>query len=280
MNESFRLIDQSFDFRHPENYQSCIQLSKNTFGICFSKKNSNKIVALQEKSLSTERLLEWEKLEQEIQKIQLPYEQNKLFSINSENFCFIPKAIFKEEQIPQLLALNGSPVKNQHILIDEIEQLELFIGYSINNSLHRNLTKNFQNIRFTHHLSTLIKGIASDFSTNEQQLFCHVKNKQLTLVYFNKQGFQFANQFVIQTAEDYIYYVLFVCEQLKIQPYNCKLILLGNIVMGKKIHHYSYNYFSKIQFGESKNNFNLAPALTEKPAHLFYTLYKEIVCES
>lgn len=280
MNESYELIDRSFDFRAPEKYRSCIQLSNNSLSICFSDKKNNKTVALQEKSLNTERLLEGDKLEKELKKLKLPVTENRLFSINSQRFCFVPKAIFSESQTTSLLNLNCEPAKNQKILWDEIEQLELIVLYSINSSLFHHINTNFQSSKLTHQLSTLIKGIASDFNQNDTQLFCHVKNKQLSIVHFNEYGFQFANQFFIQTAEDYIYYLLFVCEQLKIQPAKCKLVLLGNIILGEKMHHYSYNYFSKIQFGEAKTNYNLAPALTEKPAHLFYTLYKDLLCAS
>jgi len=63
----------------------------------------------------------------------------------------------------------------------------------------------------------------------EKQVFVHLGNGHFEIVFVENQKLLLFNSFDFATKEDFIYYVLFTAEQLKLNPETFKLQLLGDI---------------------------------------------------
>ena len=93
----------------------------------------------------------------------------------------------------------------------------------------------------------------------------------------NKQGLQLFNTFKHQSAEDFIYYTLFVCEQLELNT-NIDCCLLGEIDKPSGIYDLAYKYIRNIRFMKRNENVKLSPVINQIPEHFYYPLLHQHLC--
>ena len=72
---------------------------------------------------------------------------------------------------------------------------------------------------------------------------------------------QLFNTFEYQTADDFLYYLLFTAEQLHLNPETLKLLLLGDISENDGLYQKAYQYIRNVDFLdtsdlENKNSFS------------------------
>lgn len=272
------IIDPNFDSKKLTNYQCFVHINNCSISYKICDDKNSKTLLFEHQKFPTQMLLNPEKLEQCLVKCEVEIRRCKSWkiTIQNENFSIIPTALFSEETIVEQIQINSGESQNQSFYFSSIEQLNINFAFSINNKLASYFENNFPNAQITHTGLNIIENTYNDFNTLEEgQLFTHVQDNYLSICCFSENGLRFFNQFYISNAEDFIYYLLFVCEQLKIKTANSKLVLLGEIILGEKMHHYAYNYFSKIQFGENKSKSELNQVYSELPSHTFYTLFKD-----
>jgi hypothetical protein len=83
----------------------------------------------------------------------------------------------------------------------------------------------------------------------------------------------FYNTFNYHSAEDFIYYLLFVCEQLHLNPEKTELQLLGEIEKNSAIHLITQKYVRHVQFGERADQADYSYQLQALPKHSYFTLF-------
>ena len=84
---------------------------------------------------------------------------------------------------------------------------------------------------------------------------------------------QLFNSYDYQTVEDFMYFVLLVCDELKTDRARIPLVLCGKIARQSKIFDACYPHFSNIIFLNPDTGKNYSKALKEIPPHLHFTLY-------
>ena len=89
----------------------------------------------------------------------------------------------------------------------------------------------------------------------------------------NKQGLQLFNTFKHQSAEDFIYYTLFICEQLELNTDKIDCCLLGEIDKPSGIYDLAYKYIRNIRFIKRNENIQLSPVINQIPEHFYYPLF-------
>lgn len=105
-------------------------------------------------------------------------------------------------------------------------------------------------------------------------IYTLVAPDSLTIAAIEKPGkLQLFNRFEYQTAEDFLYYLLLVCDELKTNREKIPLVLCGKITQQSKIYDVCYRYFSNILFLKPDTGKHYSKALAEVPAHVHFTLY-------
>ena len=94
----------------------------------------------------------------------------------------------------------------------------------------------------------------------------------------NEKGLQLFNTFKHQSAEDFIYYTLFVYEQLELNPDEIDCCLLGEIDKPSGIYDLTYKYIRNIRFIKRNENVQLSPVINQIPEHFYYPLLHQHLC--
>jgi len=244
-----------------------IQFSLGGFSFCvsdfFSKETlyfSEYIFAKQLNSL--EELLEQIKnifkenaiLHLEFQKVSVIH-QNNLNTI-------VPESYFDEKSLRNYLNFNIKILQTDYIAFDTIQGIKaknVYIPYvNINNFLFQN----FGEFEYKHHSTILIEKLMKKNHPLEKTMFVNVSENSQDIIILEKEKLLFSNSFLFNTKEDFIYYILFVAEQLQLDNEVFKLYFVGEINVASDLYKIAYKYIKNVYFLENKN-----------------PIFKEIDCE-
>lgn len=174
--------------------------------------------------------------------------QNNLFSL-------VPNKFFNENKLAEYLNYNIKTLATDFITFDDLPSIDaknVFVPYvNINNYLFQN----FGEFEYKHHLTVFIEKLISiNNFEEEKKVYVNVSDNNIDIVVLQKKQLIFANSFYFETKEDFIYYILFSFEQLKLNVEEIKLYFTGAIEKESEIYNITFQYIRNVFFLESKNN--------------------------
>jgi len=86
-----------------------------------------------------------------------------------------------------------------------------------------------------------------------KKVYVNVASKNFDVIVIQNKQLKFSNSFHFETKEDFIYYILFTFEQLKLDVENIELYFCGDIELESEIYNSTYQYIRNIFFLESNN---------------------------
>ena len=181
-------------------------------------------------------------LGQDFKKVEVVH-QNELATL-------VPDELFHEDNLKDYLQHTVKVLPIDFICFDTSEKRNtVYIPFvNINNFLF-NIYGSFE---YFHSFTKLIEITSKeDVTAASDKIYIQVNNKNFELVAFKQNQLQVVNRFEFQTAEDFIYYILFTAEQLKLDPETLQLVLIGDIEKESELYSILYTYIRHISFYEA-----------------------------
>ncbi|WP_249037484.1 DUF3822 family protein [Lacinutrix venerupis] len=173
----------------------------------------------------------------------------------NELSTLVPKPLFNEEAIADYLKLNSKILKTDFITFDTIsvnDSVNVYVPYvNVNNYIY----ERFGDFTYKHYSTILVEQIlAQEKNANNNKMYIHVSETHFEIIVTKKGNLELYNTFEYQTAEDFIYYVLFTAEQLKLNPEVIETVLLGTIFKDDALYNILYKYIRHVNFGSRKED--------------------------
>ena len=147
--------------------------------------------------------------------------RNKLFSL-------VPLPLFNTDELPNYLKFNAKIMANDQIAFDEIPNQDLVNVYVPFTNINNYLFDLFGEFEFKHSGTVLISMLLNQVKvTAEPVCYIQVSNKEMEVVIISEKKLLLYNQFDYRTNEDFLYYLLFALEQLKLDTEEIQLKLFG-----------------------------------------------------
>jgi len=251
-----------------------IQFNLDGFSFCISNNTSNETVyfseyEFDEKQGTPENLL---KQIEAIFKtdIQLQKDFSSVLVIHQNDlFTLVPNAYFSEDKLLEYLDFNIKTIATDFITFDNIESMNAKNVYVPYVNINNYLFQNFGEFEYKHHLTILIEKLISLPASKERKVYINVSKENFDVVILQNKKIEFSNSFSFETKEDFMYYILFTFEQLKIDVEEVKIYFTGAIDIETEIYKITYQYVRNIFFLESTSKiFNQLSA----PKHSNYIL--------
>ena len=172
---------------------------------------------------------------------------------NNSLHTFVPQSLFDENALLSYLQYNVQVYPNDYATYDEINSNELNNIYIPFVAINNALIDVYGNFNFKHANTILAKKIL-EFSKNhtEAQLFLNVQDNSFQLVATKNQKLLLFNTFEYHTEEDFIYHLLFAIEQLKFNPENIQVKLLGAITREHPLFEITYKYIRNVSLFQNE----------------------------
>lgn len=242
-----RVTNNKKDLNSP--YRLSVQLSLT--GLSFLMEEENKTVLTEEISFSEpknpdELLYEIEKAFAEIEQLQHPVFELTLIYQNPFN-SIVPASLFKEEEAEQYLKLNTRIFTTDFVAFDTIEHFELVNVYVPLANINNYFFEQYGEFSYFHFTTTFLERVLQNEKTgNSKKMYAHLHGQQVNVVVTSGKKLELCNNFNYSTPEDLTYYILFVAEQLQLNPEEFELILSGKISEKDDFYKMLYTYIRNV----------------------------------
>ncbi|OAD44995.1 hypothetical protein LPB303_09815 [Polaribacter atrinae] len=243
---------------HTKDTKLSIQFNLDGFSFCIIN-NSTKETSYFSEYVFNEKQLTPESLLKKIEEIfktdiHLQKDFSSVLVIHQNNlFSIVPNQYFSEDILSDYLNFNIKTLATDFIAYDDIESIHAKNVYVPYVNINNYLFQNFGEFEYKHHLTILIEKLISSNNSNEKKVFVNVSKENYDIVILQNKELQFSNSFNFQTKEDFIYYILFTFEQLKLDVEKIALFFTGDIEPESEIYKITYQYIRNVAFLESNN---------------------------
>tara|TARA_B100000795_G_C22800727_1_gene441766 strand:- start:109 stop:963 length:855 start_codon:yes stop_codon:yes gene_type:complete len=278
------VIDKSFDPTDLQKYHLSLKIGIDFFIVNAVKVKSGANIAIAEQNFKGEYRQDFhtsafvEALKKAPIKVTKKY-QSVSISIANTLFALIPKVLFDENLIKSYVELNCKTNENHDYRFNIIPDSGMVICYAIPRDLNNWLIKVFPKAKIIHELAISIEACVRDFkSFSENRLILNIHKNYFDFIYLKEGKVEFVNSFHFTEKEDFLYYLLYTCEQLEINPHEITTYLLGEIKKGEELHQLLFQYIKNLEFGSRNKNIKIAPELNGIPKHYFYNIFNQFLC--
>jgi hypothetical protein len=274
LNAIFEKIDESFDGKDSAGYDLILEIGDKTFGYSIRDIEKNKYIALGYFRNQRNDILNahaW---------MDKPFHSVHGIVANAR-VTLIPESLYLESEKTSYFNFLHEKEPGEVVLSDKLEHLGIYSVYSIPGNCINELNKKFTNISFCHISSHLIGNIWMTVKNkNGQMVFLNLREEQFDLLAFEGNKLKYSNVFTFQTAEDIAYYVIFVFEQLNLNPEEITLTLSGTIDRFSPVYDVLFRYIRNIDFVSRNEGFNYSYFFKDIPGHFYFSLLNSSSCES
>lgn len=236
-------------------YSLSVQLSLT--GLSFLMEEENKPVFTEEISFSEpknpdELLFEIEKAFAEIEQLQHPVFELTLIYQNPF-YSIVPAALFKEDEAEQYLKLNTRIFTTDFVAFDTLENFELVNVYVPLANINNYFFEHYGEFSYFHFTTTFLESVLQNEKTgNPKKMYAHLHGQQVDVVVTSGKKLELCNSFNYTTPEDLTYYLLFVAEQLQLNPEEFELELSGKISEEDDFFELLYTYIRNVTLKQNK----------------------------
>ncbi len=291
--ESYRLNtkikDETFNVDALSVYNLSLQISPEIFRICITDLEKSRCLLLEDYELSPAS-----SPQQIIDKVEEIYDNHHVLkagfwksiklAIKTPKFSLVPNTLFQEEYAKDYLNLNCTINENIHEEIYYYKQnsIDVINIFSADRRLVEFFRKAYpgKSIQVIHHTSPLIESIIlSQPHTDDRSIFLYVEKDLVTIIITRSRTLELCNIFNFTTPEDFVYYLMFVIEQLKLNPDKNPITIWGDILPDSDIYKLLYKYIRNISFGNKPSSLYFGYYFDELFDHSFYDLYSMHFCD-
>ena len=182
----------------------------------------------------------------------------------NELSTLVPKELFDEEYIADYLKFNNKILPTDYISFDELNDqiINVFVPLvNINNYIY----DTFGTFTYKHFSTVYIDYVIGNLVNNkETKMFVNADENLFEILVVKDKKLIFFNTFNYSTEEDFIYYILFTAEQLKLNPEVFPLVFTGNIEENTPLFTITYKYVRNVSIEKPKFAFDIDDALKQQ----------------
>ncbi|WP_047545997.1 DUF3822 family protein [Psychroserpens sp. Hel_I_66] len=174
----------------------------------------------------------------------------------NELSCLVPKELFDENNMADYLKFNAKILKTDFINYDNLpvnDSVNIYVPLiNINNYIF----ETFGSFDYKHASTILIESLLQrTYEDATSKVFINVNTTTFEIVVIKNKELEFYNTFDYTTKEDFIYYILFTIEQLKLNPEIVKTYLMGQINEDDQFFKILYRYIRFVEFLKSDHRY-------------------------
>ena len=259
-----------------------IQFSLDGFSFCVLDKNTNTFIALgdyvfKEKTAHTPQSL--------LTNIADVFDSNAILKNKFDSVTvshindlssLVPYPLFDEDKLSSYVEFNNKIFKHDFFAYDELKNHDMVNVYVPYVNVNNFLIDQFGGFEYKHFSTTLVDTLYSIYKYSvTPQMFANISESQFEIIAIFDKKLQFYNTFKYTTKEDFIYYILFTAEQLKMNPEKFELKLLGSIAKDDELYTIAYKYIRNVSLLENRSKHKYEATITEAMKRQYFMLFHQ-----
>lgn len=284
-NLTLSAFDKALNKKASPYYGLSIQVSQGGFSFCIFDPQSKKYLGIESYDFqyvsNNNQLFDvLEKLIPGIEWLSLPFESVKII-FETHKSTLVPQVLFDNEKPQSHIELNHPVETGEAPQNDFLTTLDARNVWLIPENIRKLLRRYFPLAPIHHHGSVLIERLRSINKnvTENQGVFVYVRKNMFDIVVLINNKLLFFNSFSYQAKEDFIYFLIYVLEQLELNPESVRLTFLGEILKLSSIYDIAHKYVRHVGFGSRSLDYNYSYVFDDIPGHFYFNLLNLNRCE-
>lgn len=276
---SFEIKDDRFDTNQIADCHLLIEISRDRFR--FTVHNSIHEVIMWLEDYHVFSLLNENQL---IKTLKIIY-QNHLFlaanywktirlSVNANHFTLLPDEYYEADEAAKYLsfAAGKNLTEREQVFDFKFSRFGTVCVFGIEKEIISWFKEMYPARKITPVpvIGTLIEGIVQDRNNNGLHLY--FEDYYVTIIYFKEAKLHFCNRFQFRTAQDMVYHVLFVMNELELQT-DMPVLFYGEITSFSEGFVQLSKSLSNIKFALNPTKLRFSQYFEDLPEHRYYTLF-------
>jgi hypothetical protein len=193
----------------------------------------------------------------------------------------VPAVLFEESIQKNLLENHQKIEENEVIASYPVKSIEAELVFAYDNFFSRIEKEANPGISFIPADSYWLSAIyLNNKQTRDMHAHVNIADGFISMAIFNGDKLQLYNTYPTITPEEVLYYVMFVSEQLHLNPKKDPYYYSGFIKKGDELMTLLNKYISNLKAEERPSQFHYSLPVVDVPGHLFFQTYCTALCES
>ena len=162
-------------------------------------------------------------------------------------FGLVPKSLFNADHLLEYLKFNAKVLATDVLSYDIVENHELVNVYVPYMNINNYIYELFGEFTYMHNGTVLLQSLMNNQTQNNETIcYVYVNKNQLDITVLDQRKLLLYNSFLYDTKEDFAYYLLFVLEQLELDPKTAVVKLFGSIEEDDPIFQLCFSFIKNI----------------------------------
>tara|TARA_B110000967_G_scaffold173330_1_gene184909 strand:+ start:758 stop:1573 length:816 start_codon:yes stop_codon:yes gene_type:complete len=164
-------------------------------------------------------------------------------------YSLVPSNLFDALKTSEYLKFNSKILATDFIAFDTLENHNITTVYIPFININNYLFDRFGDFSYYHSSSLLIEHLLREEKSDASaKVYINITDHIFDFITVKNGELIICNSYEFTTAEDFIYYILFCLEQLKLNPDTVDLYISGSIEKEEDTYKILYNYIRNITF--------------------------------
>lgn len=168
------------------------------------------------------------------------------------SYVLVPAALYQENKKSKYLDFLGLKEDNSVVCADYIELADIYVVYCVSKKVHAKW--NAENAEFHHATSVFLENLIKENHerTDEARIYLNIREQRFEMTVLKGTNLLFDNNFRFKTKEDFLYFLLFSMEQLKLDTEIVPVYFMGMIEKDSQIVELVSRYVRDVRIKQDK----------------------------
>jgi hypothetical protein len=204
-------------------------------------------------------------------------------SFSNQHFTLVPQTLYDPAHREDYLRLHSelNPLQDV-VLAYRHSGLEAINIFSVDAAAHQALQDIFPRrpLQVVHQTSALIRSMLHHTDgTASRNMKVFVGQNYVTILVVSQGGLEFCNVFQYQSPEDFIYFIVFVMQEQKLNQEQGTLTVWGDITHDSGLFHILQKYVRYVKLGKKPADVEYSYKFNDMFEHRYFELYSLHLCE-
>jgi hypothetical protein len=271
----FSKKDDSFDPSRTGNYDLLVRLDEWTFSYSVRDSVTGRFIVLESLKQNLEEILV------QLPLLRQPFRSARIL-VENNKFTLVPVLLYEESEKENLLDFSVDRDNREIILADRLIHPELYNLYAVPGKMSEGIAHAFPQAKICHLSTALIESLWIGYKNqlSGRKVFIHVRERNFDLLVFDGIQLHYCNAFPFAMPEDLAYYVIFVMEQLDLNPEETGAVLMGDVERRSPVFELLFRYIRHVEFAPGVEPGTRSAVFHDLPGHVYYLLLNPFLCGS
>lgn len=197
----------------------------------------------------------------------------------SDRQTLIPGTLYEPAGHEHYLSVLFGIKSDEHIFSDSVESMDAYQVFSMPEVIYKAVDSHLDRRRIFCHATVFIQSIFVNYSRQHHtKVFINIRTGNLDILVYNGRQVQYFNSFRQQCPDDIVYFLIFIMEQLNLNPEQVPVVVLGETSDDGHLEELIFTYVRHVEFGKRGNFFKFSHVLDDIPAHSRFVLFNFLSC--